>query len=119
MKDELKEKTINEFVELKPKMFSLIVVGSEETKGVNENAKQKELIKMLLKHKNIKHNEYTDVLFNKNIIRHKMKRIQNKFRRIRTYDVSKIYLSCFDEKRYILDDSINSSAYFHKDVRSL
>ena len=60
---------------------------------------------------------YVDVLFNKKIIRDKMKRIQSKLHKIGTYEVCKISLSCFDYKRYILDDGINSLAYFHKDVR--
>ena len=47
-----------------------------------------------------------------------MKRIQSKLHRTGTYDVSKISLSCYDDKRYLLDDSINSLAYFHKDIRS-
>ena len=59
---------------------------------------------------------YVDVLFNKKI-RDKMKRIQSKLHKIGTYEVCKISLSCFDDKRYILDDGINSLAYFHKDVR--
>ena len=42
-----------------------------------------------------------------------MKRIQTKLHRIGTY-VCKIYLSCFDDKRYILDDDIDSLGYFHK-----
>ena len=46
-----------------------------------------------------------------------MKRIQSKFRKIGTYDVCKISLSCFDDKRYILDDGVNSLAYFHKDIK--
>ena len=66
----------------------------------------------------MRHKEYVDVFFNKNLIRHKMKRIQSKLHRIRTYDVCKISLSCFDDKMYILDDGIRSLAYFHKDVRS-
>ena len=41
-----------------------------------------------------------------------MKRIQSKLHKIGT---CKISLSCFDDKRYILDDGINSWAYFHKD----
>ena len=45
-----------------------------------------------------------------------MKRLQSKFHKIETYEVCKIYLSCFDDKRYILDDGINSLAYFHKDI---
>ena len=39
---------------------------------------------MLLK---TKHKKYLDVLFNKNSIRHKMKRIQSKLHKIGTYDV--------------------------------
>ena len=37
---------------------------------------------------------------------------------IGTYDISKIILSCFDYKRFILDDGINTLAYFDKDTRS-
>ena len=45
-----------------------------------------------------------------------MKKIQSTLHKIGTYDVSKISLSCFDDKRYISDDGINSLAYFHKDT---
>ena len=47
-----------------------------------------------------------------------MKKIQGKLHKIGTYDVCKISLSCFDDKRYILDDGINSITYFRKDIRS-
>ena len=57
-------------------------------------------------------------MFNKSLIRHKMKRIQSKLHKTGTYDACKIYLSCFDDKIYILDDGINSLAYFHKDEKS-
>ena len=46
-----------------------------------------------------------------------MKRIQSKLHKIGTYDVCNISLSFFDDKRYILDDAINSLAYFHKDIK--
>ena len=29
---------------------------------------------------------------------------------------NKISLSCFDDKRYVLDDGINTLAYFHKNI---
>ena len=29
-----------------------------------------------------------------------------------------ISLSCFDDKRYVLDNGINTLAYFHKDIVS-
>ena len=50
------------------------------------------------------------------MVRHLTKRIQIKLHRIGTYDVFKVSLFCFDDKRYILDDGVNSLAYFHKDI---
>ena len=49
----------------------------------------------------------------KKMMKHQMRRIQSKLHKIRTYDVCKISLSCFDDKRYILGDGINNLAYFH------
>ena len=46
-----------------------------------------------------------------------MKIIQSKLHGSGTYDVCKISLSCFDDKRYVLDDGANSLAYFHKDMK--
>ena len=60
-------------------------------------------------------NEFKDVLFNKKIIKHKMKRIQAKKHKIGTYEIDKISLSCFDDKRQVLDDGVHTLAYFHKD----
>ena len=51
----------------------------------------------------------------KKIIRHKMKRIQAKKYKIGTYEIDKISLSCFDDKRYVSDDGIHTLASFHKD----
>ena len=45
-----------------------------------------------------------------------MKRIQSHLHRIRTFEVCKISLSCFNDKRYILENGITTVAYFHKDV---
>ena len=43
-----------------------------------------------------------------------MKRMQAKKHKIGTYEIYKIYLSCFDDKRFVLDNGVNSLAYFHK-----
>ena len=105
MKDELKGKIIGEFVGIKSNMYSLVIVNIEEIKkarGVN---------KIVVK--NIRDKECIEVLFNKNLLRHKVKSIQSKLHRIGTY-VCKISLTCFDDKRYILDDSINSFSIFIK-----
>ena len=110
MKDEFKGKIIREFVGLKSKIYSLITVDDKEGK------KAKEVNKNVAK--NIRHKEFVNVLFNKGIIRHKMRRIQSKLHRIGTYDVCKISLFCFDDKKYVLDDGINSLACSHKDRRT-
>ena len=104
IKDEFNGVKIREFVGLKSKIYSLISTDDKEVnkaKGIN-----KKLI----------HKEYHDVLFNKKVVRHNMKRIQSKLHEIGTYDVFEISLSCFDDKRYVLDDGINTSAYFQKDI---
>ena len=63
-------------------------------------------------------NEFKDILFNKKIMRHKMRRIQSKKHKLGTYEINKISLSCFDDKRYVQDDSINTLAYFHTHINS-
>ena len=86
-------------------MYSLISADDKEVskaKGVNRKIRQKEFI---------------DVLFNKKVIRHNMKRIQSKLHELGTYDILKISLSCFDDKRYVLEDGVNTLAYFHKDIK--
>ena len=55
------------------------------------------------------------MLFNKKDIRQKIKRIQSKIHKLGTYEIGKISLSCFDDKRHVLDNGIHTLAYFHKD----
>ena len=55
-------------------------------------------------------------MFNKKIIIDKMNRIRNKLHKTETSEVCKVPLPCFNDKRYILDDDINSFSYLHKDI---
>ena len=57
-------------------------------------------------------NEFKDTLFNKEALRHKMRRIQAIKHKMGTYEINKRSLSCFDD----LNDGIHSLAYFHKDL---
>ena len=105
MKDECGGATIDQFVGLKSKMYLIKKINGSEsstTKGVNIATE---------------FNEFKDVLFNKKVIRHKMTKIQAKKHKIGTYEIDKISLSCFDDKRYVLDDGVNTLAYFHKDCK--
>ena len=46
-----------------------------------------------------------------------MKRIQSKLYRIGTYDIYKISLYCFDDKKNVLNDGVSTLVYFHKDIK--
>ena len=106
MKDESEGKMIGEFVELKSKMYSIKNIDGKESntaKGVNIATE---------------FNEFKDTLFNKKIIRHKMRRIQGKKHKMGTYEINKISLSVFDDKRFVLNDGIHTLAYFHKELKN-
>ena len=85
MKDEKEGKINDEFVGLKSKMYSMKNIDGKESntaKGVNIATE---------------FNEFKDTLFNKKIMRHKMKRIQSKKHKVGTYEINKILLSVFDD----------------------
>ena len=103
MKDEFGGAFVIEFVGLKSKMHSKKKINVKEcntAKGVSIATE---------------FGKFKDVLINEKNIRHKMKRIQSKKHKLGTYEIDKISLSCFDDKRYVLDDGIRTLAYFHKD----
>ena len=53
--------------------------------------------------------------YSKKLIRHKTKGIQAKKCKIEAYEINKISLSCFDNKRQVLDERIHILPYFRKD----
>ena len=100
MKDEFGRVIVIEFVGFKSKMYSLKKTDGKEYNTAKEVNVATEFDKFKV------------VLFNKKIIRHKMKRIQSKKHKLGTYEIDKISLSCFDDKRYVLDDGIYTFSYF-------
>ena len=102
MKDEFGGVVVSEFVGLKSKMYSIKKIDSKE----HNTAKRVSIA--------FEFDKFKDVLFNKKIIRHKMKRIESKKYKLGTHEIEKISLSCFDDKRYVLDDGIYTLSYFHK-----
>ena len=63
--------------------------------------------------------KFKDVLFNEKIIRHKMKRIQSKKHKLGTYEINKISLSCFDDKRYVKWWNLYFAFFFTKIVSQI
>ena len=100
MKDQYGGVIIDELIGLKLKMYSIKKIDGSESSTANRVNVATEF------------HEFKDVLFNKKIIKHKMKRIQAKKYKIGTYEIDKISLSCFDDKRYVLDDEVYTLAYF-------
>ena len=91
MKDETAGVVIEEFVTLKPKMYSYLHNSKhKKAKGVNRNVVA-----------TISDSKYKDVLLNKKCLRHSMNRIQNKDHKIGTHEINKISLSYLDNKIYI------------------
>ena len=103
-KDDVCGIPIAEFVGLRSKMCSYMkdnYKGGKTAKGIKKN-----VIK-----KNIKHQKYKDVLFSNKELYHKIKTIRNENHQIRSYEINKVSVSCFDDERYILDDGLNSYTY--------
>ena len=105
-KDEAAGIPITEFVGLRSKMYSYI----KDNKKVGKTAKgiKKNIIK-----NNIKHEDYKNVLINNKQIHHTMKTIRSSKHQLGSYEINKVSLSCFDDKRYIANDGINSFSYGH------
>ena len=103
-KDEAAGMPIVEFVGLRSKMYSYIKdneQGSRTAKGIKKNVIKKQL----------GHDKYKEVLFNKKQMCHTMRLIKSEKHQIGSYVVDKISLSCFDDKRYIHENGVTSYAY--------
>ena len=90
MKDETNGVVIKEFLGWKPKMYSYLLDDNskhKKAKSVNRNVVT-----------TISHNDYKDVLLNKECLRHSIDRIQNRDHKIKAYEIKKISLSWFDNK---------------------
>ena len=104
MKDEYEGEAPKEFIGLRSKIYSILDAKNNEKsthKGHNSH---------------IKYDEFYDTLFNKKVLRHKMRGINSKSHKLFTYESNKISTSCYDDKRYILNNGINTLPYGHKDI---
>ena len=104
MKDEYGGGVIIKFCGLKSKMYAIIDESNNE--------------KCTIKGHNgfIEFNEFENTLFQKNILRHKMRGIKCKNHNLGTYESNKTSLSCFDDKRYTRRNCVNILACGHKDI---
>ena len=109
-KDEAAGVPICEFIGLRSKMYSYIKdnqKGGKTAKGIKKN-----VIKNSITHKN-----YKETLSNNEQMYHKMKTIRSNNHELGSYEINKVSLSCFDDKRYINEDGKTSYAYGHKNIK--
>ena len=105
-KNEAAGMPITEFVGLRSNMYSYIKdnqKGGKTAKGIKKNIIKNE----------IKHEDYKSVLLENKQIHHTMKTIRSSKHQLGSYELNKVSLSCFDDKRYISNDGITSYAYGH------
>ena len=105
-KDEAAGVPVVEFVGLRLKMYSYM-------KDNDECGKTAKGIKKNIITKNIKHKDYKEVLFNNKQMQHTMKTIRSNNHQLGSFELNKISLSCFDDKRFIHQNGITSYAYGH------
>ncbi len=105
MKDELGGKILTEFVGLRSKMYSYQTASSTtcKAKGVKKSVVKDE----------ITHENYVDCLFNNSIFHHVQNTIQSRKQEVFSVSTNKLSLVSFDDKRYILDDGIETLPYGH------
>ena len=116
-KDELFSLTLEEFIGLRPKCYSLLFYGKVENNIViNLDRGEKQVAKgtkKSMKKRHLRHNHFQDVL--ETLCRYYIK--QNNFvsqkHLVGTYHQTKVSLTGFDTKRWIKDDGVETLAHGH------
>ena len=109
-KDEACGVPITEFVGLKSKTYSYVKdneKGGRTAKGIKKNVIRN----------NIEHEDYKNTLMNNDQMHHKMKTVRSQSHQLGSYEINKVSLSCFDDKRYIPDNGMSSYAYGHYQIK--
>ena len=110
MKSETNEKCISEYCGLRSKMYAFSCDGKEDKRA-------KGIAKVVVK-KDLKLQHYKDVLFNDSQLVSRMNTFRSHNHKIYLENIKKIGLSCFDDKRYLLEDGITSLAYGHYKIEN-
>jgi hypothetical protein len=108
-KDELNGKIMNEIVFLRSKAYSFTLTDLSNQK-VQEEKKLKGIGRTTVK-KDIKFDDYKDCLFNNKTKMNKMYSLNSNKHEMYINEVNKISMSPFDDKRYILDNGIDTKPF--------
>ena len=103
---------VQQFVGLRPKMYSLLLQNGDEKK--NDKGVSKSVIK-----NDLKHSMYKDCLFNRSNCNHDMTLIRSDNHNLYCDKVNKTSLSCFDDKGYVKSCGVETLAYRHYDIETV
>ena len=109
MKDECSGEIIEEFVGLRPKMYSFNVMGGK-SKKTSKGVKRKVVA-------GIQHRSYKDCLMNRTIMYSRMNQIRSYNHDVYSIEMRKISLSPFDDKRYVLENGVDTIAHGHYEIQ--
>ena len=110
-KDEAAGKIIKEFVGLRAKLYSFIMEDGKENKRCKG-------VKTQVVKNSITHEDYKTCLKTGKEQLRKQNIIRSYEHEVFTEEVNKIALSAADDKRYILDDGINTLAWWHHKIKN-
>lgn len=108
MKDEMSGNIIDEFVGLKPKMYSIL-------SGAHEKKTAKGVATSIVR-RQIHHSDYLDTLLHQQRGLAHGQRIASTNHTVTTLAYGKVTLCPLDTKRYLLEDGISSLAYGHHKI---
>lgn len=110
MKSETNEKCISEYCGLRSKMYAFKCddIDEKRAKGISKAVVKKSLTL----------NDYKHVLFNNSQMHSTMHSLSHNHK-IYLETISKVGLSSFDDKRFLLEDGIKSYAYGHYKIQEI
>ena len=111
-KDKTRGIPISEFIGLRSKMYSIKLDDGSDKKTA------KGIVRNVIKN-NLKHENYKRILETSDRMNSNMKMIRSFDHSIHTVNVTKVSLSAYDDKRYILNDGVSSYAYGHFRIKDM
>ena len=78
--------------------------------------RQQKAYRKTILNKHINHQLYRDVILENKLFSSSMNRIQSKEHKLQTIEMTKLIFQPFDDKRYILEDGINTLPFGHYSI---
>jgi hypothetical protein len=107
MKDECSGKSPLEFVGLRSKIYCLLTYDKKLAKKTDQGEKYQYLVK------NVMHDAYLRMLRNRTVVHAKYRLFRSSTHKLQTVECWKVALCAYGDKRYVLEDGINTAAYGH------